>query len=144
MAELRPEGLGAEGGKDEDVSDLMELYRTAKKRFDVEDDFKTRAREAVTRLQSGVCGCGCGCGCGWEGRLSEVGEERGGGFVSRGWSGVVRDRAGMPDGGLSVLSGPLTSLQDPHSPPPPPPPPSPSSPLLPACARACMQATRPA
>ena len=29
------------------------LCRSAKKRFDEEDDFKTRAREAVTRLQSG-------------------------------------------------------------------------------------------
>lgn len=29
MSELRPEGLGAEGGRDEDVSDLMELYRWA-------------------------------------------------------------------------------------------------------------------
>lgn len=27
MSELRPEGLGAEGGRDEDVSDLMQLYR---------------------------------------------------------------------------------------------------------------------
>ncbi len=27
MSELRPEGLGADGGKDEDVADLMELYR---------------------------------------------------------------------------------------------------------------------
>jgi hypothetical protein len=27
MRELRPEGLGADGGKEEDVSDLMELYR---------------------------------------------------------------------------------------------------------------------
>jgi hypothetical protein len=27
MRELRPEGLGTEGGKEEDVSDLMELYR---------------------------------------------------------------------------------------------------------------------
>eukprot|EP00951_Prasinocladus_malaysianus_P003637 scaffold25628_cov33-Prasinocladus_malaysianus.AAC.1 len=31
----------------------MELYRTAKKRFDEEEDFKTRSREAVTALQSG-------------------------------------------------------------------------------------------
>jgi len=53
MSELRPEGLGADGGRDEDVSDLMELYRASKKRFDAEEDFKTRAREAVTELQSG-------------------------------------------------------------------------------------------
>lgn len=31
----------------------MVLYRTAKKRFDEEEDFKTRSREAVTALQSG-------------------------------------------------------------------------------------------
>lgn len=53
MGELRPEGLGAEGGRDEDVADLMDLYRASKKRFDTEEDFKTRAREAVTELQSG-------------------------------------------------------------------------------------------
>lgn len=53
MAELRPEGLGDEGGKDEDVADLMQLYRASKQRFDAEEDFKTRAREAVTKLQSG-------------------------------------------------------------------------------------------
>lgn len=35
------------------VSDLMALYRAAKARFDAEDDFKERAREAVTRLQGG-------------------------------------------------------------------------------------------
>ena len=32
----------------------QELYRAAKKRFDEEPDFKVRAREAVTRLQSGA------------------------------------------------------------------------------------------
>eukprot|EP00199_Chlamydomonas_sp_CCMP681_P000318 CAMPEP_0119106360 /NCGR_PEP_ID=MMETSP1180-20130426/4070_1 /TAXON_ID=3052 ORGANISM="Chlamydomonas cf sp, Strain CCMP681" /NCGR_SAMPLE_ID=MMETSP1180 /ASSEMBLY_ACC=CAM_ASM_000741 /LENGTH=596 /DNA_ID=CAMNT_0007091677 /DNA_START=206 /DNA_END=1996 /DNA_ORIENTATION=- len=53
MSELRPEGLGEEGGKDEDVSDLMQLYRAAKARFDLEEDFKIRAREMVTRLQGG-------------------------------------------------------------------------------------------
>lgn len=53
MAEFREGGLGEEGGKDEDVADLMELYRTAKARFDKEEDFKTRSREAVTRLQGG-------------------------------------------------------------------------------------------
>ncbi|KAI8475928.1 MAG: tRNA synthetases class I (R)-domain-containing protein [Monoraphidium minutum] len=51
MAELRPGGLDEAG--DEDVSDLMALYRASKARFDAEEDFKTRAREAVTRLQSG-------------------------------------------------------------------------------------------
>ena len=49
MSELRPEGLGEEGGREEDVSDLMALYRAAKQRFDEDEDFKTRSREAVTR-----------------------------------------------------------------------------------------------
>jgi len=31
----------------------MELYRTAKKRFDEDEEFKTRSREAVTALQGG-------------------------------------------------------------------------------------------
>lgn len=53
MAEVRPEGLGEEGGREEDVADLMTLYRASKKRFDEDEGFKTRAREAVTRLQSG-------------------------------------------------------------------------------------------
>lgn len=51
MAEKRPEGLNA--ATEEDVADLQVLYKAAKQRFDEEDDFKTRAREAVTRLQSG-------------------------------------------------------------------------------------------
>ncbi|KAG1677444.1 hypothetical protein FOA52_001899 [Chlamydomonas sp. UWO 241] len=46
------EGPGGLDG-DEGVSDLMTLYRNSKKRFDEEPDFKTRAREAVTKLQSG-------------------------------------------------------------------------------------------
>jgi arginyl-tRNA synthetase len=51
MAEKRPGGLNATS--DEDVADLQVLYRAAKQRFDDEEDFKTRAREAVTKLQSG-------------------------------------------------------------------------------------------
>ncbi len=51
ITELRPEGLNA--ATDEDVADLQVLYKAAKKRFDDEEDFKTRSREAVTRLQSG-------------------------------------------------------------------------------------------
>ncbi|KAG2495395.1 hypothetical protein HYH03_006662 [Edaphochlamys debaryana] len=49
----RVEAGGEDKDLDEDVSDLQELYRAAKKRFDEEEEFKTRAREAVTRLQSG-------------------------------------------------------------------------------------------
>ncbi|KAI7841040.1 hypothetical protein COHA_005268 [Chlorella ohadii] len=51
MAEKREGGLNA--ATDEDVADLQVLYRAAKQRFDEEEDFKTRAREAVTELQSG-------------------------------------------------------------------------------------------
>jgi arginyl-tRNA synthetase len=36
-----------------DISDLDGFYKEAKKRFDEEEDFKTRSREAVVRLQSG-------------------------------------------------------------------------------------------
>ncbi|GAB4821599.1 hypothetical protein N2152v2_008645 [Parachlorella kessleri] len=53
MAEKRPEGLGGEGGSEEDVADLQVLYRAAKGRFDEDEEFKTRSREAVTELQSG-------------------------------------------------------------------------------------------
>lgn len=51
ISELRPEGLNA--ANDEDVADLQVLYRAAKQRFDEEEDFKTRSREAVRELQSG-------------------------------------------------------------------------------------------
>ena len=51
IAETRPGGL--EGTTTEDVSDLQALYKASKQRFDAEPDFKARAREAVTRLQSG-------------------------------------------------------------------------------------------
>lgn len=51
IAELREGGLDA--AQDEDVADLQALYKASKKRFDDDPDFKTRAREAVTRLQGG-------------------------------------------------------------------------------------------
>lgn len=51
IEESREGGLA--GTTTEEVADLQALYRAAKKRFDEEDDFKTRAREAVTQLQSG-------------------------------------------------------------------------------------------
>jgi arginyl-tRNA synthetase len=51
MAEKREGGLNA--STDEDVADLQVLYRAAKARFDEDEVFKTRAREAVTQLQSG-------------------------------------------------------------------------------------------
>ncbi len=51
IAETRPGGL--QGTTTEEVSDLQTLYKASKARFDAEEDFKARAREAVTRLQSG-------------------------------------------------------------------------------------------
>ncbi len=36
-----------------DIGDLVTFYKEAKKRFDEDDDFKTRSREAVVGLQSG-------------------------------------------------------------------------------------------
>lgn len=36
-----------------DLGDLVMLYKAAKKRFDDDDEFKTRAREGVVKLQSG-------------------------------------------------------------------------------------------
>ncbi|KDD75315.1 class I (R) tRNA synthetase [Helicosporidium sp. ATCC 50920] len=44
---------GLEAAGKDDVSDLQVLYRASKQRFDEDEEFKTRAREAVTRLQSG-------------------------------------------------------------------------------------------
>ena len=51
IAESREGGLDA--ATDEDVADLQALYKASKKRFDLEEDFKARARAAVTRLQGG-------------------------------------------------------------------------------------------
>lgn len=51
ISEKRLEGLNA--ATNEDVADLQVLYRAAKQRFDEEDAFKVRSREAVTALQSG-------------------------------------------------------------------------------------------
>lgn len=42
-----------ENSKDVDLGDLVELYKAAKKRFDVDEDFKIRAREGVVKLQAG-------------------------------------------------------------------------------------------
>ncbi len=44
---------GLTGTTTEEVSDLQKLYKESKARFDADDDFKARARAAVTRLQSG-------------------------------------------------------------------------------------------
>eukprot|EP01023_Acetabularia_acetabulum_P033619 TRINITY_DN3145_c1_g1_i3.p1 TRINITY_DN3145_c1_g1~~TRINITY_DN3145_c1_g1_i3.p1 ORF type:complete len:452 (-),score=80.26 TRINITY_DN3145_c1_g1_i3:127-1482(-) len=51
MSETKEGGLESVNPNDA-VGDLMTLYREAKGRFDSEEDFKTRARESVTKLQS--------------------------------------------------------------------------------------------
>ena len=48
-----PAALSLETSQDVDLGDLVELYKAAKKRFDVDEDFKTRAREGVVKLQAG-------------------------------------------------------------------------------------------
>jgi arginyl-tRNA synthetase len=48
-----PAALRMETSQDVDLGDLVELYKAAKKRFDVDADFKVRAREGVVKLQAG-------------------------------------------------------------------------------------------
>ncbi|KAG7353033.1 arginyl-tRNA synthetase [Nitzschia inconspicua] len=48
-----PAALSLETSQDVDLGDLVELYKAAKKRFDVDDEFKARAREGVVNLQAG-------------------------------------------------------------------------------------------
>jgi arginyl-tRNA synthetase len=51
LKEVCPEAL--EAGSSVDIGDLVTFYKQAKKRFDEDDAFKTRSREAVVDLQSG-------------------------------------------------------------------------------------------
>lgn len=52
--ESRPGGLAGGGGTTvEAVGDLQELYKNSKKRFDEDEVFKKKAREAVKELQGG-------------------------------------------------------------------------------------------
>lgn len=51
LKEACPEAL--EAGSHVDIGDLVAFYKQAKKRFDEDDDFKTRSREAVVGLQAG-------------------------------------------------------------------------------------------
>jgi len=54
MNERKEQGLKLEGESEaEEISDLQKLYRAAKERFDEDEEFKTRARIAVTKLQNG-------------------------------------------------------------------------------------------
>ena len=48
-----PEALDNEKSKTVNLGDLVLLYKAAKKRFDVDEDFKKRAREGVVKLQAG-------------------------------------------------------------------------------------------
>ena len=48
-----PAALNIETSKDVELGDLVELYKAAKKRFDVDANFKVRAREGVVKLQAG-------------------------------------------------------------------------------------------
>jgi hypothetical protein len=48
-----PEALDKESSKNVDLGDLVMLYKAAKKRFDVDEEFKVRAREGVVKLQAG-------------------------------------------------------------------------------------------
>ena len=51
LKDTKPEVV--EDGGDVDVGELVVVYKQAKKRFDVDDEFKTRAREGVVKLQGG-------------------------------------------------------------------------------------------
>ncbi|MGG6238986.1 arginine--tRNA ligase [Nodosilinea sp. AN01ver1] len=51
LKEVCPEALTADSSVD--IGDLVAFYKQAKKRFDEDDAFKTRSREAVVDLQSG-------------------------------------------------------------------------------------------
>lgn len=48
-----PAALKKETSQNVDLGDLVMLYKAAKKRFDVDDEFKVRAREGVVKLQAG-------------------------------------------------------------------------------------------
>ena len=48
-----PEALLNNNNQDVDLGDLVTLYKAAKKRFDVDEEFKVRAREGVVKLQAG-------------------------------------------------------------------------------------------
>ncbi|MGF1571265.1 MAG: arginine--tRNA ligase [Nodosilinea sp.] len=51
LKEVCPEAL--ETGAAVEIGDLVTFYKQAKARFDADDDFKTRSREAVVALQAG-------------------------------------------------------------------------------------------
>ena len=48
-----PAALSKETSQEVELGDLVLLYKAAKKRFDVDEEFKSRAREGVVKLQAG-------------------------------------------------------------------------------------------
>jgi len=48
-----PQALDMDNVNDIDLGDLVLLYKEAKKRFDVDEDFKVRSRDGVVKLQGG-------------------------------------------------------------------------------------------
>lgn len=48
-----PEALLPNNSNNIDLGDLVVLYKAAKKRFDIDDEFKLRARDGVVKLQAG-------------------------------------------------------------------------------------------
>jgi len=48
-----PQALSTETSQDIDLGDLVTLYKAAKQRFDQDEEFKTRARDTVVKLQAG-------------------------------------------------------------------------------------------
>ncbi|KAL7541865.1 hypothetical protein ACHAXR_011863 [Thalassiosira sp. AJA248-18] len=48
-----PAALSPETSQNVDLGDLVMLYKAAKKRFDVDEEFKVRSREGVVKLQAG-------------------------------------------------------------------------------------------
>jgi arginyl-tRNA synthetase len=53
LREEFPQSLDKESAKNVDLGDLVLLYKAAKECFDNNNDFKTRVREGVVRLQAG-------------------------------------------------------------------------------------------
>ena len=48
-----PEAIQKDSAESVDLGDLVLFYKAAKKRFDADEEFKTRAREGVVKLQAG-------------------------------------------------------------------------------------------
>ena len=102
-----------------DLTDLVEFYKKAKVRFDEDEEFKTRARDAVVRLQAGgekeleawrsLCGASRSAYEEIYERLGIVGlEERGESFYNAALPGLCKElaetgAASISDGALCVF-----------------------------------------